>query len=608
MDNTAPSVPTPAWYVTLAEKYQAGISHAFLLHLNVNDLVVPGTTVRSFLNAALGSTCPVITWYDRAQGLSFPLASMRPRFLQVTGVGSGPAPASGPLAALQGTLPSSATFPVQLPTEPERALPLLERLLRTPATLPDESDPLPDGVTPKYVVVIDWAETLVPATDLSTMGIGDRTALITLERWGRDPAIMGSGNIVILLVRNLSDLHPSLRAASARYEAIPIPLPDAATRGQFIRPYLAAKPADFTTLGAPELTRQTGGLSLLHVEDILLRAQYEYDRTAGQQGLTAALVQERKAQIIETEFGGILQILEPRRRFADIGGMAALKEYIQTVVITPMRAGTEGMVDILPTGILFSGPPGTGKTAVSEAIAAEIGINFVIFNPGKLLGQYVGQSEANLERALAAIATLAPVGVFVDELEQALSRGTEGDSGVSSRLFGRILAFIADPAHRGQILWIGATNFPNRLDAALKRPGRFGDLKLAVLPPTAEERPAIFQIHLRRYCRQEVTPLPEECISGSEGWTGAEIEQAARKAAELQYTRHLDAATAIRRAMEYVLPTTANVPQMTEEALDNVDDLELLPESYRKLALARRKRPTLVEETPAAVQRGARRL
>jgi SpoVK/Ycf46/Vps4 family AAA+-type ATPase len=533
---------------------------------------------------------------------------MRAHFLRTTGFSS-PAPASGPLAALQGALPGGGSpAPTQLPTDPERALPLLERLLRTPAILPDESAPMPEGVAPKYVVVIDWAETLVPAGDLSTMGIGDRTALITLERWGRDPAIMGSGNIVILLVRNLSDLHPSLRAASARYEAIQIPLPDAALRRQFIAAYLGGKPAGFTTLGADELTRQTGGLSLLHIEDLFLRAQYEYDRSGGQPGLTGDLVQERKAQIIETEFGGILEILEPRRHFAEIGGMEALKAYIRQVVITPMREGTEGMVDILPTGILFSGPPGTGKTAVSEAIAAEIGINFVVFNPGKLLGQYVGQSEANLERALAAIATLAPVGVFVDELEQALGRGAEGDSGVSSRLFGRILAFMADPAHRGQILWIGATNFPNRLDPALKRPGRFGDLKLAVLPPTAEERPAIFQIHLRRYCRQEVIPLPDECVSGSEGWTGAEIEQAARKAAELQYTRHLDAATALRRAMEYVLPTTANVPQMTEEALDNVDDLELLPETYRRLALARRKRPVLVEELAAPVQRGARRL
>src|SRR5262249_54674555 len=102
--------------------------------------------------------------------------------------------------------------------------------------------------------------------------------------------------------------------------------------------------------------------------------------------------------------------------------------------------------------------------------------------------------------------------------------------------------------------------------------------------------------------------LPVECVTASEGWTGAEIEQAARKAGELMFTRKLDAATAIRRAMELVLPTTANVPQMIEEALDNVDDLELLPDVYRKLALARRKRPLLVEEPAPPVPRAARRL
>src|SRR5690349_21386159 len=160
----------PAWFQSLAEKYQAGIAHGFVLHLNLNDLVAPGTTIRSYLNAALGSSAPVIAWYDRAQGISFPLPSMRTRFLQATGFGPGPAPASGPLAALQGALPGGS--PAQLPTDPERALPLLERLLRTAATVSDDEDPLPTGVAPKHVVVIDWAETLVPATDLGTMSVG----------------------------------------------------------------------------------------------------------------------------------------------------------------------------------------------------------------------------------------------------------------------------------------------------------------------------------------------------------------------------------------------------------------------------------------------------
>src|SRR4051794_38193939 len=162
MDNNARA--PPAWFQSLAEKYQAGIAHGFVLHMNINDLVAPGTTSRSYLNAALGSSAPVIAWYDRAGGISFPLPSMRTRFLQATGVTPAPALASGPLAALQGALPGSS--PAQLPTEPERALPLLERLLRTTATLPEDGDPLPAGITPKHVVVIDWAETLVPATEL----------------------------------------------------------------------------------------------------------------------------------------------------------------------------------------------------------------------------------------------------------------------------------------------------------------------------------------------------------------------------------------------------------------------------------------------------------
>jgi SpoVK/Ycf46/Vps4 family AAA+-type ATPase len=455
------------------------------------------------------------------------------------------------------------------------------------------------------VVIIDGAETLVPASDISTMGVGDRTALLTIERWGRDPRIMSSSNIVILLTTNLSDLHPKLRTASSRYEAVQVPLPDTATRRSFITTYLSDKPAGFSTLSTEEIARQTGGLQTLHIEDIFLRASYEYDRTEGQSGLTAALIQERKAQIIETEFGGLLEIVEPYRRFSDIGGMEVLKNYIRTVVIEPMN---RGIIEIVPMGILLSGPPGTGKTALAEAIATEVGINFVFFNPGRLKGQYVGQSEANLERALAAIQTLAPVGIFIDELDAALTRGGGGDSGVSSYIFGRLLNFIADPRHRGQILWIGATNFPNSLDPALTRAGRFGDLKLAILPPSADERALIFAIQARRYTKQEVVTIPEECISGSEGWTGAEIEKAARKTAELIYTRQLSVEEALRRAMEYVVPTTANIPAMISEALDNVDDLELLPEAYRKIVLERRARPSMAEIDAVPVTRQQRRL
>src|SRR5206468_1016552 len=135
------------------------------------------------------------------------------------------------LSALRAVSPGGAgagpTAPAPLPVDPAEALPLLERLLRTAAP---QSPGGPEEPPKKFAVIVDWSEMVVPATDISTMAPGDRTALITVERWGRDPAIIGTGNIVILLARNLSDLHPSLRAASSRYEALRIPLPDTDSR------------------------------------------------------------------------------------------------------------------------------------------------------------------------------------------------------------------------------------------------------------------------------------------------------------------------------------------------------------------------------------------
>jgi hypothetical protein len=596
--------PIPAWATTLVERYQAGITHAFVLSLNTTDLVEPLLTVRGYLNYLLKGSCPVIAWYDRASGITFPVESMRPAFFEATGY---TAAVNTPLlSALRAVSPGApaapSATPAPLPVDPTEALPLLERLLRTAAP---QSSGGPEEPPKKFAVIVDWSELVVPATDISTMAPGDRTALITIERWGRDPAIIGTGNIVILLARNLSDLHPSLRAASSRYETIRIPLPDTETRRAFIVEALRDTPPDLSPLTPDEIARLTGGLQLLHCEDILLRARYEYERTGGQSGLTPALIQQRKAGILETEFGGMLEILEPRRRFSDIAGLEPIKDHLQRVVIRPLLVGDR---HIVPTGILLSGPPGTGKTALGEAVAAELGLPFVLFNPGNLLGQYVGQSEANLERALAAIEALAPVGVFVDEVDQAVSRGTGGDSGVSSRIFGRLLAFIADPTHRGQILWMGATNYPNRVDAALRRPGRFGDLKIAILPPTAPERATHFRLQLRKYTGTDLADIPEECVATTEGWTGAEIEQVVRKAAELVYLSPLPVRDALLQATQLIVPTTADLGPMINEALDNVDDLSLLPEAYRQQVIARRTRPKFAESEAVSVQRAQRRL
>ena len=141
----------------------------------------------------------------------------------------------------------------------------------------------------------------------------------------------------------------------------------------------------------------------------------------------------------------------------------------------------------------MTGPAGTGKSAVAEAVAHEAGVNAVVLNLARILGQYVGNSERNLEKALQAIKSLAPTIVFIDEIDQSVSRGGSGDSGVSNRIFKRLLEFMSDTGNRGQVLFLAATNRPDLLDAALRRPGRF-DKKIPFLIPDESERAAIIQV------------------------------------------------------------------------------------------------------------------
>jgi hypothetical protein len=124
----------------------------------------------------------------------------------------------------------------------------------------------------------------------------------------------------------------------------------------------------------------------------------------------------------------------------------------------------------------MTGPAGTGKTAMAEAVAKEAGINCVILNPARIFGKYVGDTERNLDRALYAILAMAPVLVFIDEIDQSVSRGASGDSGVSNRFFKRLMEFMSDTSHRGKVVFLAASNRPDLMDPALRRPGRFDKL------------------------------------------------------------------------------------------------------------------------------------
>ncbi|MGB9886488.1 MAG: ATP-binding protein [Moorellales bacterium] len=562
----------PSWFREIVQKWAANVAHVFILYGNVDDLVAPGVYVKDYLlSRALVASREVVVAYDRSSGITFPVSPAdRQLFLELVGLAQQLPPA---LAALGqgGETP--------LPAAPAQAFPLIERVLKLVGGKRGEEGG--EGQYPKAALVIDRAETVLPNADIAAMSPEDRTVLVTVLRWAREHEFLRAGPPIFLLTENLGDLHAALRRASSRVEAVRIPYPGFEERRDFIRALAEARG------GMPEgevdrLAAQTAGLKLVHIEDIFLRADQEGCPVG------ADLVRQRKEEIVRSEFADLLEVMEPRFGFSDVGGLDHVKRFFERSVVRPMREGNAARV---PMGVLLLGPPGTGKTLLAEAVAKESGMNCCSLNIGRLLGSYVGQSERNLERALECIKALAPTIVVVDEIDQSgLSREAKGDSGVSNRLLRRLMEFMGDPANRGKILWLGLSNRPDLLDPALKRPGRF-DKKVPILAPEAAEREQIFRVMFRKYGLAWEGDF-SAAVAATEGWTGAEIEALVLKAYEVADDQGAAVVTEahLAEALERYFPTTGAIEEMTALAVAECNDADLLPPRYRE-KLRERRRP-----------------
>lgn len=581
----------PGWFKEVSDKWVAGVAHVFILHGNVDDLVKPGVYVKDYLlSRSLVANREVVIAYDRSAGITFPVSPEDRRvFMEIIGAKQDVPAALAALRAARG----EAADDVQLPSAPAQALPLIERVLALAGARRGENGAERDGEFPKAAVIIDHAETVFPNADLSVMSPEDRTVLVTVLRWAKERQFARVGPPIFLLTENLGDLHVSLRRASSRIEAVKIPYPDFEARREFIAAMAGAR-GGMSEEDVNRLAAATAGLKLVHIEDIFLRADLEGSP------VTLDLVRQRKEEIVRSEFAEVLEIVEPRFGFGDVGGLDYVKRFFERNVVRPTREGNTARV---PMGVLLLGPPGTGKTLLAEAVARESGMNCCSLNVGRLLGSYVGQSERNLERTLECIRALAPTIVIVDEIDQSgLSREAGGDSGVSNRLFRRLLEFMSDPANRGKIVWLGLSNRPDLLDPALKRPGRF-DKKVPILVPEREEREDIFRVMFRKYGIAWEGDL-SAAVAATEGWTGAEIEALVLKAYELADDEGSRGVTErhLQSALERYFPSTRAIEEMTALAVAECNDADLLPPRYRERLKERRRE----EEAPRTAVRGRR--
>jgi AAA+ superfamily predicted ATPase len=422
----------PAWADELARKYRGGEMSHFLLHHNVYDLVrarAGYVSLLSFLQKELLGNKRIVL-YNRSEGITFDSEETLRAFTAQQRV-------ADPLVNI--------TTASQLPRDPARALPMIERFLY---------------FADRVAVIINFLETIFPAGDIGYLSSEDRNALVSLQRWMTSPRLMESDNLVILIAESLADVHARVRE-NARLGLVRIPYPDEAERLDYLAEFLAAYPIKKVEMSTQQLSAMTSGLNYVHLRSLLCAAQYSDD------GLTYEDVRLKKKEIIEAECAGLIEFITPRHGLDSVGGLKGAKDYLRDISQT-IRSGNR---EEAPMGILLSGPVGTGKTFLAQCFAKDCGMNVVEFK--NFRDKWVGSTEANLEKILGLLQALAPIVVLIDEADAALgTREGGGDSGVNQRVFSKIATAMSNTANRGRILWILMTSRPDLLPIDLKRQGR----------------------------------------------------------------------------------------------------------------------------------------
>jgi transitional endoplasmic reticulum ATPase len=229
----------------------------------------------------------------------------------------------------------------------------------------------------------------------------------------------------------------------------------------------------------------------------------------------------------------------PEVTYEDIGGLSDEIKKIREMVELPLkhpeifeRLGVEP-----PKGVLLHGPPGTGKTLLAKAVANETNSHFILINGPEIMSKYYGQSEENIRKKFEDAEQNAPAIVFIDEIDAIATKREETKGEVEKRVVAQLLALMDGLKNRGRVVVIAATNVPNILDPALRRPGRF-DRELEISVPNEEGRLNILKIHTRTMPLAKDVDL-KELAKKTHGFVGADVSSLAKEAAMIVLRRLL---------------------------------------------------------------------
>ncbi|MBI3623000.1 CDC48 family AAA ATPase [Candidatus Pacearchaeota archaeon] len=221
----------------------------------------------------------------------------------------------------------------------------------------------------------------------------------------------------------------------------------------------------------------------------------------------------------------------PEITYEDIGGLEEEVKKIREMVEIPMKHPEifEKLGIEPPKGVLLHGPPGTGKTLLAKAVANETDANFILLNGPEIMSKFYGESEKRIREIFEEAEKTAPAIIFIDELDAIAPKREDVQGEVERRVVSQLLTMMDGLKTRGKVIVIGATNRPNSIDPALRRPGRF-DREISINVPDKKGRRTILGIHTRGMPLTKDVNL-DELAGVTHGFVGADLESLSKEAA-----------------------------------------------------------------------------
>jgi len=463
----------PAWAEELANKYRSKTANVYILHGNIRDFLphekkegeFTFKRVQDYISEILFGNKEIIAYYDSSKGITFCEPHMEQAYL-----------AAAPKFVISPDI-DNGDF---VSNDPEKCFPYLEKYFLSQIS----EDKRVKG---RKVLIIDFAEHIVPAGDLIRLSDRDRYCMVTFNRWATDPKFIKGDISIILLTENLSDISSRLTSSPAIVK-ISVPFPDIKIRESFLRSEEEKGRLLLERGLTPDkLAAITSGLNLMNLYRLAAES-YESEKP-----ISLEFMRQKKKEIIENGAGGILEFMETSFDLSHVSGHDFVKKRFKNAA----KAIKKGRPDVLPMGYLIAGPVGTGKSFMVNAFAGEIGIPMVKFRNFRTKWQ--GETESNLERVLNILVAMSPVGVMIDEADAFLGdRSQEGDSGTSNRVFAQIASFMGNTEYRGKIIWFLITCRPDLIPIDLKRQGRAEEHLALFYPETKKDREDLFDTLVRK--------------------------------------------------------------------------------------------------------------